>query len=306
MKQRTALMFVFALMSLSSVAAVVPGPPQNLVATVNGNTVTLTWQAPSTSDVPTSYIVQAALSPGGAVIAAGAVNGTTIRVTAVPNGVYYVRVVGINADGVSTPSNEVIVVVPGGGGGCITPPDPPTNLTGSVSGNTVLLLWEVPVRGCAATSYVVQAGSAPGLSNLAVANVGATTTLTASAPPGTYYVRVLALNAFGGSVASNEIIITVGNPCQAPASPPLMVTAQQSGNNVSINWFSPGGAVTGYVVEAGSAPGAANLLSTMTAGTNYVWSNAPAGTVYIRVRAMNSCGPGPASSDVAINVTGTA
>jgi len=74
----------------------------------------------------------------------------------------------------------------------------------------VTLLWAAASGGCAPSDYIVQAGSAPGLSNIAVINVGAAATLSAAAPPGTYYVRVIALNAAGGSPASAEIVVAVG------------------------------------------------------------------------------------------------
>ena len=210
MKTRFALTALFVALLSSVPSAVAPGPPQSLAVSVSGNTVTLTWIAPLTGPVPTGYIVQASLSPGGGIIASLPVSDTTLVVNDVPNGVYYVHVRAVNIDGASTASNEVIVVVPSGPGGCASPPNAPTNFTSSVTGNLVTLTWGPPVAGCAPTAYAVQAGSAPGLSNLAILNVGGATTLTVSAPSGTYYVRVVALNAFGGSVPSVEIIVSVG------------------------------------------------------------------------------------------------
>jgi predicted phage tail protein len=208
MKNRFSLTAVLAFLSVSTVAAVAPNAPQSLAAAVNGNTVTLTWVAPSSGEVPSSYLVEASLSPNGPIIATFPVTNTAVVVNNVPNGIYYARVRAVNADGSSAASNEVIVVVPGGGS-CTSPPNAPTNLTSSVFGTFVTLNWTAPAGACPATGYVVQAGSSPGLTNLAVINVGASTTLSASAPPGSYYVRVIALNGFGGSGASNEILITV-------------------------------------------------------------------------------------------------
>jgi hypothetical protein len=212
MKLRVAVGILFAVFNPSLMSADAPEPPQHLTAVVTGSTVTLTWQAPSTGGVTLNYVVEAALSPAGALIASLPVVGTGIVVPDVPNGIYYVGVRGMNADGASEASNEVIVVVPGGGGGCSTAPNAPLNLTGSATGNVVTLAWSAPVSGCVPTSYAVYAGSAPRLSDIAVVNVGAALALRASAPAGTYYVRVVALNAFGGSAASDEVVFTASGP----------------------------------------------------------------------------------------------
>jgi quercetin dioxygenase-like cupin family protein len=92
--------------------------------------------------------------------------------------------------------------------GCTSPPGAPANLTISRTGSIVTLTWSVASGGV--TSYVVRAGSAPGQSNYADFDTRSTaTTLTASAPPGTYYVRVHARNACGLSAASNEFILVI-------------------------------------------------------------------------------------------------
>lgn len=213
MKTRVAWIALLVIASASLLGAVAPGAPQSLTASVNGNDVVLAWLPPSTGGVPASYIVEAALSPGGAPIAALPAPSTLLSVPSVPNGVYYVRARAVNADGTSGVSNEVIVSVPGGGpGACSAPPNAATSLTASVTGTAVALGWTAASGGCAATGYVVVAGSAPGLSDIAIINVPAgVTTLSAAAPAGTYYVRVVALNAFGGSAPSNEVIVTVGS-----------------------------------------------------------------------------------------------
>lgn len=72
------------------------------------------------------------------------------------------------------------------------------------------LNWSAPTLGTA-TSYIIEAGSAPGLSNLAVVNTGnANTTVGFGAvPAGTYYVRLRAVNALGASIVSNERTVIV-------------------------------------------------------------------------------------------------
>jgi hypothetical protein len=200
-----------------SVGAAAPGPPTDLAATVTGNTVSLSWHVPATGQ-PETYVVAAALSPGGAVIANLTVTTNTVTVLNVPNGVYYVRVRALDLSGASELSNEVIIVVPStsGGGGCSSAPNPPQNLIASAFGTIVMLDWSAPAGGCPATQYEVQAGSGPSMSNITVANVGALTALTGSAPAGLYYIRVIALNAFGSSGPSNEIQVVVSAPLPEP------------------------------------------------------------------------------------------
>jgi hypothetical protein len=170
--------------------------------------VTLTWQPPAAGTAPLGYLVEAALMPGGPTVAAFLVIEPALVLNAVPAGVYYLRVRAGNAEGLSAASTEVSVSVPGGP--CTTPPDAPTNFSAAVSGSIVTLTWQPAPTGCAATTYVVQAGSAAGFSDIAILNVGTTTTLSVSAPPGTYFARVVAVNAFGSSVPSRELTVIVG------------------------------------------------------------------------------------------------
>lgn len=211
MNRRSALALACLLLIPATLGAVVPGTPQDLSVNVSGNTVTLAWNAPSTGGAPTGYVINASLSPGGSLVASLPVSNTSVLLNDVPNGVYYVHVRAVNIDGTSGPSNEIIVAVPSGSGGCTSRPNAPTNPAATVAGNLVTLSWSAPLGGCAATTYAVQAGSAAGLSDIAVLNVGAATSLSVSAPSGTYYVRIVAMNAFGGSVGSVEIVVTVGS-----------------------------------------------------------------------------------------------
>jgi hypothetical protein len=58
--------------------------------------------------------------------------------------------------------------------------------------------------------FILEAGSAPGLTNIGTAKLTSGTHVTVpNVPPGTYYVRVKALNYIGASVPSNEAVVTV-------------------------------------------------------------------------------------------------
>jgi hypothetical protein len=188
-----------------------PGTPRNLVATATGSTVTIGWIAGASGGTPTSYVLEAGTRPGGSDAAAfDTGNDRTSFVTqGVPAGTYYLRLRSANAHGGSAPSAEVSLVV-GASSGCTSAPDAPRNLQATVTGTTVTLRWDA-AAGCAPAHYVLHGGSGPALSDLARVTL-TEAALTVAAPPGTYYVRVAAVNASGTSAASNETIVTVRTP----------------------------------------------------------------------------------------------
>lgn len=274
-----------------SFPAVVPTAPTDLAHTVAGTTVTLTWQ-PGPGTAPTGYVVEAALTPGGPAIASLPVSLATLTVTQVPEGVYFVRVRGVNAEGVGQPSTEIVVIV---GSFCGAVPEAPTALTSTTSLGVVSFAWTPAAPGCAPTHYLLRAGSAPGLFNLASLNVGPQTTFVTSAPPGTYHVRVHAVNAIGMSAASNEELVSVGPSCIVPGAPEAF-SAVANASLASFAWQPPtsGGAPTSYLLEAGSSPATSDIAVLPVHGLTFGIA-APPGSYHVRVRARNACGPGPAS-----------
>jgi hypothetical protein len=189
---------------LRIVGAGAPNAPRSLSSASSGRTVTLTWQAPSGGAVPGGYLIEVGSSPGMSNLLVSPLGAQlSAAATDVPNGVYYVRVRATANGVIGPPSNEIVVTM--AIGGCTGPPAAPGNLVRSGSGSTVTLTWGA-VAG--ATGYVIEAGSASGLANLAQAATSVTSA-TATAPAGTYYVRVRATNACGISAASPEIVVTV-------------------------------------------------------------------------------------------------
>jgi hypothetical protein len=76
-----------------------------------------------------------------------------------------------------------------------------------VSGNLVTLTWNAVSD---ATSYIVEAGSTPGAANLAnIDTNSAAPLLMATAPRGTYFVRIRAKRSCGISAPSTERTIVV-------------------------------------------------------------------------------------------------
>jgi len=210
MRTLRTLLCVAGLCAGSAIVNAVPLAPTNMTATVSGNTIFLTWNAPPGPIL--GFYLAAGLTPGGIIAAnllapnpAGPLNGFTAY--PIPPGTYYLRTYAIDASGVGPPSNEVVAVV--AAGGCAAPPGAPSGLSATVVGFFVSLSF-APAGGCPTLNYVLQAGSAPGLSNITSVNLGAATSLATLAPPGTYFVRVVAQNGNGNSSPSNEIVVTVG------------------------------------------------------------------------------------------------
>lgn len=189
------------------VGGCVPPPaPTSFTASSNDTAVLLQWTAPATGVVQ-GYQLTAGTAPGLANLASIALPATpTAFAAAVPYGNYYVRVQATNVCGVSAVSNEQLLTVTP----CTSAPSAPTGLTSSVANRVVTLQWTAPAGGPAPVGYTLRVGSAPGLSNILIYPTGsAATALAAAAPPGTYYVRVVATNACGASVESNAIVVSV-------------------------------------------------------------------------------------------------
>jgi Tol biopolymer transport system component len=186
----------------------IPGTPSGLTATINGLIVTLTWTAPATGGAPSTYVIDAGTTPGtsdAAVLSTGS-TATSFAAQGPANGRFFVRVRAVNSLGSSGPSNEVIVAF-----GPSTVPASPTGLVSAVSGSTVTLAWTAPAGGGTPTVYIIEAGSSPGLANLANFSTGNTATAFSASgvSAGSYFVRVRAANASGVGPASNEVLVIV-------------------------------------------------------------------------------------------------
>ncbi len=87
---------------------------------------------------------------------------------------------------------------------CTAPPPAPSDLKAVRSGGGVIVSWS-PVSGALA-SYVLEAGRAPGLSDVLNIATGRTNSYTVPrTDPGTYYARVFAKNRCGVGPPSQEI-----------------------------------------------------------------------------------------------------
>lgn len=127
-----------------------------------------------------------------------------------------------------------------------------------------------------------------------------------AAPPGNYWLlMVVGLTTSHSAPPSAWVPLSVPPACAGlPGAPTL--TGEVVGSNIRL-------AVTGgagcswerFVLEFGSSPGAANFGTLPLSNFGLSVSNVPAGTYYLRARAVNAAGAGPASLELPLRVPTT-
>lgn len=179
-------------------------------------------------------------------------------------------------------------------------PTAPAGLTSIVNGGTVRLSWN---RAVGAQGYRLEAGTASGLADIVNADMGDVTEFQGLVPPGTYFVRVRAVNAAGVSAASGQVTVVVSTTasCVTPPPVPTGFTAQTGGLLAAFSWSAAPGA-TGYVLDAGRASGLVEASIELGPVTIYQ-TLAPAGTYFTRLRAQNACGTSGPSIEVPLTLT---
>lgn len=178
-----------------------PGTPAALTSVVTGSTVRLSWLP--TGATASSYQLLVGSVPGAVDLGVFPTAAAALVANDIARGVYYVRVVAVNAHGASPPSPDIAVVV---GDGL---PGVPVGLM-AAAGQTgdVRVLWQPPRTGPPPASYVLLVG--PSADHPTTRIPMAQTTLSArGVPPGTYFVRAVAVNGAGAGPASPEIAVIV-------------------------------------------------------------------------------------------------
>jgi hypothetical protein len=274
--------------------ATAPGDPSGMAASVSGSRATLSWRAPTTGGTATSYRLNVGTYSGGTNITNGLNVGNVLSVRGdLPRGKYYARVRAANAAGMSLYSNEVYFRV----GKLLRTP---TGFQVTWQGTTATLSWTAPAADTSddvPNNYVLEAGTAQGLSDVARVSVGNRTSFSADVSRGTYYVRVKAVNDVGESDPTEDLEV------RAPGSPnaPTYFMASGEGSTVDLRWTAPSGpAPTAYIIEAGSAPGRSDLAVLRVGNVTHFSTQAPPGVYYVRVRGVNAIGVGAASTEVVV------
>jgi hypothetical protein len=169
-----------------------------------------------------------------------------------------------------------------------------------VNGSNVMLRWHAQSMS-PIVDFLLEAGSASGLSNIFSGSVGSITQLSASVGPGTYFVRVKPRTTTHVGNAYNEVSFSVGaGGCSAPPPAPEHVSGQMHGTAATISWTPSAGATT-YGVQAGSESGLSNLFEGVVGPIPALSAPVPAGfRAYVRIYAINACGISPPSREVLV------
>jgi bacillolysin len=176
-----------------------PTAPANLLGLVNGNNIALAWQN-TFGGGPTANVLLDVTGPVTTTLSLGA--GEGFQFASVPNGTYTLSLRARNAGGISaSSSNSVTLTFPGP---CAGVPQVPLNVLAFKSGATIFVYWDPPAGGPAPTAYVVDA---TGSFNGSISTTGRA--LSGSASPGTYNLRVRAVNPCGSGPASPAQSVTI-------------------------------------------------------------------------------------------------
>jgi predicted phage tail protein len=213
---------------------------------------------------------------------------------ALPTGSYYVRLRARNAIGTSTSSDPVLFRI----GSQLSSP---TGLAADWSGTQTTLNWvasAVDSPELAPTDYVLEVGTAPGLADVAIITVGEQTSFSTDVPYGVYYVRVRAANGTGDSNPTPEFVVAPPGTAQAP----LDLSSAGEGSTATLSWTQPPGSETpaGYIIEVGSDPGLSDIATIRVGNVTSFTTEAPPGTYFVRVRAINALGAGLPSNEVIV------
>ncbi len=262
-----------------------------LSTTVSGNAVTLSWTATAGA---TGYRLDAGTAPAtyniGSVPLAAI---TALPLGVVPNGIYFLRIVALPGGEVS---NEVVLQLP-------QPPAAPANLQVARNGTALVATWSPGTGGGTTAGYQFRVGLTSGATDFPALPLGGTSFFGGPIPPGTYYMRVVAVNAAGVSAASNEVPVTMvaGGACDAPPSPTLRASAFST--FLTVAWSPiPGVSAFSFDVSQNGTPLFTNVP--VPASITSAAQRVGLGTYGITARSSFACGSTSAPATATVVVDG--
>lgn len=278
----------------------VPGPPGGVAISLSAsNVATLTWTRPGFGSTPASYVLEVGTVSGATDIGRFSLPATFRLNANVGPGTYVVRMRGVTAAGEGLPSPEVFLTVPSGS---CSPPSAPVLSTLVRNGPFLMVPWTPPATG-QAQAYNVVAGTSPGAADIAVLQVGPSSSLSIAAPPGgIYHVFVQALSTCGPPANSN--VVTYVEPAPAAPGAPLGLNATTGPGSATLAWNPPvsGGRVESYVLEAGFTAGGVDIVVPLSNVPGISFAGVVPGTYFARMRARNAFGTSATSNEITLTI----
>ena len=269
---------------------VAPAIPSGLTATGAAGGNTLAWTANTEPDLAGYNVYRSAATTGPFTkLNAALVTAATFNDTAAPVGTSYYRVTAVDATGnESAQTASVSAVRPDA-----SPPAVPTGLTatGAASGNT--LTWSANTEPDLAGYNVYRSAAAAGpFTKLNAAVVTATAYTDTTAPVGTSYYRLTAVDATGNESGQTASVPAVRPDTTAPAVPTGLTAAGAGGGN-TLTWTANAEPdLAGYNVYRSTASTGpfAKINAALVVGASYLDTSAPVGVSYYRITAVDASG----------------
>ena len=289
-----------ASMAVSVTPVTTPNAPTGLSATPGNGQASIVFVAPASTggaqisnyeystNNGTTWVARTPASTTSPVVITGLVNGTT----------YQVKLRAVNTAGPGTPSAAVAVTP-------VTTPSAPTGLAATPGNEQAFIAFVAPANtgGLPISNYEYSTDDGATWTARTPASTTSPIVIGGLTNGTTYQVKLRAVNTAGPGAASSAVGVTPVAPVTVPGSPSGLVATPGNGQ-ASIAFVAPantGGAPitnyeysinngTSWTARNPAATGSPLLIGGLTNGTTY----------QVRLRAVNSAGPGAASAAVSV------
>jgi len=290
-----------------------PTAVTGVTAAAAGSSASITWTAATDNVAVTGYTVYRGTTAGFGADATSKIADTTstnYSDVALAVGTYFYRVIAMDAAGNRSAASDVS---PGVTIADSTPPTAPTALAATATGGSISLTWTASTDNVGVTGYSVHRGTSVGFTASAankIANVATTSYTDSNLGAGTYYYRVLALDAASNASVASDAASAVVTDSIAPTAP-TGVSATATGTSVTVGWTTSTDnvGVTGYSLYRGTTSGfttdASSKIADVT-GVSYLDTVPGPGTYYYRATAFDAAGNvSAASSSASVSIADT-
>ena len=223
-----------------------PGAPRDVVATLSGSGIDLTWREPFTGPVR-RYAIAGGRAAGESMLPVQVTRDGALsaRLDGLPPTTYSLRVYAIGTTGLGPPSSDVVITVPNLGAPMLAPPFGLRVI--EQAGRRVTVTWEPPRRR-RRDEHACELGSHS-------RNAFAPITTVVNGPiggdlPAPLWAQVRAVNGSTTSAPSQPLHITFDAPCTAPPGPPIVLPTSFLAGLGRFAWLPAEGAMASrYRVE---------------------------------------------------------